>query len=696
MNSPYSHKHHQYRAIIDDTLPYETPPFFSNRGIYQFLKKVKLEIIGKKVYWRSTTSSYDNAVKYIFGVDFSSPVEVTREQINNTTITYRSIKLPKDKKYDSVPYKFNIAHKPGRYRQLTVAHPRNQILLAAFIKDHAATIINLCSKSKFSIRYPAKVAKTVISSNEFNLKSLSLQFKSVEQHDEEYQNIGSYFSYSSFNNIHKFFESQLYRNAEFKHAKLLQLDISRFFESIYTHTIEWAQLGFVLPKFGNGQSFARKFDKTIRDPNQKETNGIMIGPEVSRIFSEIIMQSVDNSIEKSLMKIGLKRDFDYNLYRYIDDIFVFCSHQSTEQSVLEIIESTLFDYKLRINPNKIVEYSKPIITNLTIAKDEISDLFSQHCTVSKNEDIEIQAHGVFGWNAVKHLRIELTFNEKRLITAYKALIVRNSVSVDEVSNYTLGTVLKRCLAALKLVEIQGTEAEEEDNSPIIENLIKFILSLHRFAFYVYLLDPKATFLIKIARMMSLSVKFLDLHGTKSQKRHLKSYLNRMIVDTLDNHHQSPTSYTTETTYLLSLLSILGKRHYLPEEDVIRYLNLDNSKDSSYYNGADGYFAIISGLLYVKNKKKYDRVRKSLEKRATDILERDRHVLQPSAEACILVLDLVTCPYISNNTKGKLRSYLGISYYHFTKLQSSSDFWFVDWKSFDLAKELDAKRKREVY
>jgi hypothetical protein len=52
-------------------------------------------------------------------------------------------------------------------------------------------------------------------------------------------------------------------------------------------------------------TFPFKFDQLMQRSNYNETNGIIIGPELSRIFAEIIMQSVDNNIINDLNKEGL-------------------------------------------------------------------------------------------------------------------------------------------------------------------------------------------------------------------------------------------------------------------------------------------------------------------------------------------------------------------------------------------------------
>jgi hypothetical protein len=67
------------------------------------------------------------------------------------------------------------------------------------------------------------------------------------------------------------------------------------------------------------------------------------------------------------------------------------------------------------------------------------------------------------------------------------------------------------------------------------------------------------------------------------------------------------------------------------------------------------------------------------------------------EAVILLLDLVTCPYVSNITKSRVGQIFDLDAVGLLSLQSSCDRWFTAWgDKFKLGKELDAKRSREVY
>lgn len=68
-----------------------------------------------------------------------------------------------------------------------------------------------------------------------------------------------------------------------------------------------------------------------------------------------------------------------------------------------------------------------------------------------------------------------------------------------------------------------------------------------------------------------------------------------------------------------------------------------------------------------------------------------------AETLIMLLDLVVCPYISSATKASIGEIFELDSAALATVQASNGQWFTAWgDKFDLGKELDAKRSREVY
>lgn len=137
----------------------------------------------------------------------------------------------------------------------------------------------------------------------------------------------------------------------------INVDLEKFYDSIYTHSITWALCGLEKAKKMHEGSIAKskkykfgdKFDKAIRAMNRNQTSGIITGPFTSNIFSELILAKIDKYI----------RDEGYIFRRYVDD-YEFYFHDKKEIEKFKIdLEGILGKFNLRINANKYLEENYP-------------------------------------------------------------------------------------------------------------------------------------------------------------------------------------------------------------------------------------------------------------------------------------------------------------------------------------------------
>jgi hypothetical protein len=92
--------------------------------------------------------------------------------------------------------------------------------------------------------------------------------------DREYEQLGSFFVYRRYRNIHRFFESYKYHRCEKKYTAMVQIDVNKCFDSIYTHSAAWATIGKSQAKFDitkSNTTFGGHFDGLMQNLNQKET-----------------------------------------------------------------------------------------------------------------------------------------------------------------------------------------------------------------------------------------------------------------------------------------------------------------------------------------------------------------------------------------------------------------------------------------
>jgi len=137
---------------------------------------------------------------------------------------------------------------------------------------------------------------------------------------------------------------------------LLKADLSRFYHSLYTHSIPWALHTKAVAK-------ARQFDKTlcgnlideaVRNTQDKQTLGIPVGPVTSDLISEILGTSLD--VELSAIRAGLKG------LRYVDDYYLYFASRSEAEAALADLHSVANHFAVEINPLKtrITELPEPI------------------------------------------------------------------------------------------------------------------------------------------------------------------------------------------------------------------------------------------------------------------------------------------------------------------------------------------------
>jgi len=354
--------HRKQRSVLTDMLPFEVPPTFSNRGYYRFLRNNSIEIEKGQLRWICETTDLDQTMRLIFGIHPNAKIVTEAVTEWGKQKTRRSVPTGKCEMV-TIPFNFRVAHNLDG-RTLSVVHPRNQVAVASFYATHSALILYHTSVSEFSIRRPASVSRYAYFKDKLHEERKDA-VAGVEEEDREYEQLGSYFVYRKYRNIHRFFESYKYHRSEKKYDAMVQIDVSKCFDSIYTHSLPWAILGKDQTKFSLDESkdtFGGQFDALMQNLNHKETNGIVIGPEFSRIFAEIILQSVDVELLKKLAKgENLTHKVDYEIFRYVDDFFVFYNKESTQLKIFETLQEVTQVKKARaINTAKIKHYQKPI------------------------------------------------------------------------------------------------------------------------------------------------------------------------------------------------------------------------------------------------------------------------------------------------------------------------------------------------
>lgn len=680
--------HRKQRSVLTDMLPFEVPPTFTNRGFYRFLRDNNVEIEKGQLRWIGETNDLDHTMRLLFGIAPNTTISTEVVTEWGKRKTRRFVPISKCQ-MATIPFNFRVAHNLEG-RTLSVVHPRNQVAVASFYATHNSLIIYHTSVSEFSIRRPVSVSRYAFFKDKLHSQRLD-PVAGVEEEDREYEQLGSYFVYRKYRNIHRFFESYKYHRSEKKYDAMVQIDISKCFDSIYTHSLPWAVLGKDQTKFSLDESkvtFGGRFDALMQNLNHKETNGIVIGPEFSRIFAEIILQSVDAELLKKLdQRANLIHKVDYEIFRYVDDFFVFYNEASTQLKIFETLQEVLKSKKLSINTAKIKHYEKPIITEITIAKERISILLNDEINPMCQE-------GSLAYpSAQPKKNLNCAINTNRLIIRYKAVLKEAGVTYADLLNYTFA------IAENKIDRLFKAYVESDKSDRDRKCLSGSLLAIMEFAFFAYSASPKVNHTIRLCRMIATSVDFLREQALPYELKHLLfKYVHDNVMQQLEKNTMG-VHREVESLYLLVSLSQIGREYWLPVSVLLKHFLITEDGAGNYVrpSGFMNHFSITVLLSYIKDKVRYAKIKAFLETHAITKLEYMKAHCPNDAETLIMLLDIVVCPYVSSATKNAIGNIFGLDAAGLSSVQGANDHWFTAWgDKFDLGKELDAKRSREVY
>lgn len=471
------------RVLFSDMLPYEVPLIFSNRYFYRFLVKNEIRIENDKICWKKNINNEELSI-----LGFILNVQTDALQ----TEGFYRIKEKDIKSLCRIPFTYRILHKPNKARELTVINPANQILMVDFYDKYKSLMLYYTNLDRFSLRHPNRVACYFYYRDKLHHILLGRKADNIELFFNEYENLRTFFSYKKYNNIYKFYEDYRYQRAEKKFEHLLKFDVQSCFDSIYTHSIAWATGGgreLYKENFkGSDDSFASKWDTLMELMNYNETNGIVIGPEFSRIFAEVILQHIDARVETELRKLGYNINKDYECYRYVDDFFFFYTNEEVKDKTMVLFANTLKEFKLNISQEKTSLFDRPFITDITRAKEQIDILINdslkyhqEEMTVEPNADEELDENTdgdeEDSENKVDSKIIEETIADKSYFyldakafnVRFKSIQKECSVTSKDIVNYTLARIgrkleigLKKFDKQFKILSIAFTDEKNPD------------------------------------------------------------------------------------------------------------------------------------------------------------------------------------------------------------------------------------------
>lgn len=652
-------KNDEYRALLTETLPYEVPMLFSNEGLYLAAKENLIE-----------------KLKIDYNLDIFNSERAT------------------------IPYKYKIRKNAYESRGLAVMHPAQQLEAGLFYARYDHLIVGLCQRSPLSLRAPHSIASYYVE-RALSTSASSGKGGQVEEASDGFgviPNTGtSYFAYKKYPFIFRFYDSLEFLRLEKKFKQLTKLDISDCFNRIYTHTIAWAVKSKSHAKKNKLQtSFEFSFDKLIQNANHGETAGILIGPEISRIFAEIILQRVDLDIIKKADQAGLKLEADYSIRRYVDDYFLYTNNASAQELLKKIIPDALAEYRLALNHSKTQDQIRPYITNTSISRHSVSvdiaAFFNKYVEIKKVKDKNQNKS-----TTIVHLKKidDVTATVVQTITAVKRSVGENG-SYDASANYFLG-MFKRFLS--RMIGKKVTSEVEGSNS----TLYLFLSAVIEIVFFYYsmTLRVRQTYQIsEIILMISKIMKPLPADLRETIKRKIVAE-GRLVIEQANNDltgHKIEVmnlllvlrTFGPEYIYDLDLLSDTFEFKILPNQIITISENLD-------------YFQLVFLISYIGGIPKFEGLVRAAVSVATQRFS--NKYWYDEAENVFMFFDLLSCPYISAAEKLRIAKIVlkHISEKNLNDRAANllkdvaSRTWFFGWtQTIDLGLVLKKKELRTPY
>lgn len=652
------HHSDKWRTVLTDTSPFEVPVVISNDGFYKNLHG----LAGKSAH-------YCNLVDAL-----------TADDGKNT-----------------VPLRYNIVKHSRSIRTLSLLHPKGQTALALFYEKYAELICEYAARSTFSIRAPKKIGgsffvpSSVAEQNRY--KNAAVDTTEI---DQLVRNPASYFAYSGFSRMYQFFDSDDHIRLEKKFRYQLSLDITRCFDSIYTHSIAWATKSKEEAKENTfAQNFGNRFDEVMRRLNHGETNGICIGPEASRIFAEIILAKVDRNARQNLYEQNVQDGVDYECRRYVDNYYVFANEVSVVERVEHELTLALREYNLHLNTEKKELERRPFYSKKSLVIDEVNKSLGAHWD-QLFESVSVPKTGMRALMPKHIYRYRSLFG--KLTREIKAACYASDLGYDAVSNYVIGAI------RFKVIGMADGYAELStmDESSIVDrNYRQMFYFLLDVGFYFFTLHPTVASSLRLSHAVVRAAQHLqenDAEGFNIVKEASLRWASQLArAPSFEGLLSRSSVVPIEVLNILISLQQFGGDGQL-ERELVTLAKLDKS--------SHGYFEIVVKLFIYSDRPEYAEQRSEIWKIICESVASKSYLARDS-ETTHLLLDTLACPYIERDERAMLlrRSWnkispsMGVISIAESKVvvdEIQKQHWFVRWDGVDLLNMIEKKELSSVY
>ena len=472
--------------------------------------------------------------------------------------------------------------------------------------------------------------------------------------------------------------------------------------------------------------------------NYNETNGIVIGPEFSRLFAEVILQYIDKCVENDLHEKGYKWNVDYECYRYVDDHFFFYNNKEVLEAARQSYAYHLNEYKMTISNEKTENIDRPFITPISRAKLAIDKLIHDTITINVDDDLlkrdesEDDAKDIAKESdedeienePIDKKRLEKTLGKKHTLyfrssffsSVFQDILKTNNVEAKDVLNYTIARMGNRCERMLKKfnrlykplcmadkvtdITPKMKEQSEHRKSIMEHELSLFLFNLLDSAFFIYSFNKQLNSTLKLVNLLNTIIVYLD---TDYFTNDIRANVFKKIQDEINVAFQCcrySEDTQLETLYFLITLRSMRNKYHLSVTSIENYIGVKTNEDGSKELPDMNAISITLFLYYFADKREFDELRTLIVNKACERIKNIPVELhKKTSELVILLLDLMACPYLLAESKVKIGEAFGLTKKEIKNLLryfKNGRYMFTNWKKLNVTKELNAKISQEVY
>lgn len=484
-------KRNQLDYILTDVLPTELSDRFTFSYFYEYLINHNTEI--------------NEMIDFLMKMKNKSKQETLFNAGNN---------------WITMPLKYTIMKDLHSDREISLLQPMAAVQLFAFIAIYQKELLTILDKNSiFSLRFHHRNNDLCYKNKNKAVIKYFLD-ESVIAGRDIIEQTGMFFDINPYKSIAAFTSSEDWLVLNSKYKYFIRTDYKACFDSIYTHTFKWLIGKDVNDTKGfKNANIYTSIDRILQNINARTSNGIVVGPEFSRMIAEILLQSIDNSVYSKLLNKGIFAGEDYNIYRFVDDIFIFAESEKLANEIIDIYAEASRKYLLRLNDAKLYKNKVPFVLDEWL---NATNLFTNRASTmlfttkeEQRDSIEKRTDDGASDEILKPylLKSRALANGKRAImNQLNELICKYETKDRTIVAYFLGMILN------KVSRNKGKITIFKEN--VSENTVINFLDL---IFYAYSFFPNFN---NTQRLLSIISYVRDEYDIFEQKEKLQALINR--------------------------------------------------------------------------------------------------------------------------------------------------------------------------